>query len=266
MTDPRTLQSTIPEVLRTRLATLEAQVASRETMLRRVTSELLALQNDYFRDVGALHAQRDELERAVADIEIRLGLRPRPDDLDPDDDAGKAGPQVPDAGCGNRGAPSADLKRVFRDIAKAIHPDRAMTADDPARFRRHSLMAEANRAYAERDEDRLRLILRAWERSPDSVVDDDPEADRLRVERRVAQLDERLVAIEAELAELRTTAIWRLKTRIDEAREQGWNLFAEIVNEVSRQISRARSRLVALQKLDPGRPARPVIPSAGEPT
>ena len=82
---------------------------------------------------------------------------------------------------------------MFRDLAKAVHPDRA--PDDRARYRRHSLMAEANRAYAERDEDRLRLILHAWERSPESVLGDDEEGESLRVRRRIAELDERLVAI-----------------------------------------------------------------------
>ncbi len=97
-------------------------------------------------------------------------------------------------------------------------------------------------------EDRLRLILRAWERSPESVLNDDPNVDRLRVERRVAELDDRLIAIDAEFADLETSAIWRLKAKIDDARSQGWDLYAEIVNEVKRQIARANARLISLRR------------------
>ena len=203
-----------PEVDTTdaRFAARAITVAEREQALARLKRELLDLQSRYFEAVGALYAELTGLEAAAVDLEVQLGLRPPPVETDapadaPDDSAADA------PGCANRSAPTPDLKRVFRDIAKALHPDRAR--DESARYRRHSLMAEANRAYAERDEDRLRLILGAWERSPDAVVDDHPDADRQRDERRLAQLDERLIAIEAEFADLRRSAIGRLKQKVD---------------------------------------------------
>ena len=63
-----------------------------------------------------------------------------------------------------------------------------------ARDRRHSLMIEANRAYAVGDEEQLRAILQAWERSPEAVQGTDPEAMRLRLVRRIAQIEEQLEA------------------------------------------------------------------------
>ena len=53
------------------------------------------------------------------------------------------------------------VRRLFRDVAKVIHPD--LAHDPEARDRRHALMIEANRAYALGDEERLRWILQAWE-------------------------------------------------------------------------------------------------------
>ena len=58
----------------------------------------------------------------------------------------------------------------------------------------------------------------------------------------------RLVAIETEFADLRSSAIWRLKTKMDDARAQGWDLLAEIVSEVKRQIARSTARLAALRR------------------
>jgi hypothetical protein len=228
---------------REQLAALEAQVAARETALAALKTELQELQTRYLADVGHLYAERDTLEAAIAEEEIRQGLR-SPTLDEPEDDG------APDAAtcdeCISRSIPSIDLKRIFRDVAKAIHPDRAR--DDAARFRRHSLMAEANRAYAERDEDRLRLILKAWERSPEAIVGDGPEADAERHQRRLGALGDRLVQIEAEFADLRDSAIGRLKRRIDETRAQGWDLFAEMVHEVRRQIRRASARLATLRR------------------
>ena len=131
------------------------------------------------------------------------------------------------------------LREHFREVQ-----DRAK--DDRARYRRHSLMAEANRAYAERDEDRLRLILHAWERSPESVLGDGEAAESLRVRRRIAQLDEQLIAMDAELADVKSSAIARLQRKIDEARAQGWDLFAEMIQQVRREIARAQGRLASL--------------------
>jgi hypothetical protein len=131
---------------------------------------------------------------------------------------------------------------MFRDVAKSIHPDLAM--DEPARWRRHSLMAEANRAYADRDADRLRLILRAWETSEESIGEDEPDAPR----RRIAVFEVRLAAIEAEFAELRTTAIYRLKTKIESTRKEGWDLFAEMRLQVKSEVGRAKAKLAKLRR------------------
>ncbi len=130
---------------------------------------------------------------------------------------------------------------MFRDLAKVIHPD--LAGDDLARYRRHSLMAEANRAYAERDGDRLRLIMRAWERSPDSLVAGDERGDGTHIDRQIASVEAQLLAIDVQFDDLRKSAIYRLKTKIDDASRQGWDLLAEMVLHVKREISTSNARL-----------------------
>jgi hypothetical protein len=218
-------------------------IAEREGALEAFKAELRELQDAYLDKMGAWQAQLAELDAAVAEAEIAAGLRPATEpDEDDDDQSGHdddASPEV--RACASR--PTADLRRIFRDVAKAIHPD--LGPNDPSRYRRHSLMAEANRAYANRDEDRLRLILRAWERSADVLPEDGADA---RVRRQIAEIDARLVAIEMEFGELKRSAIWQLKTKIDEARAQGWDLFAEMVMHIKREISRANARLAVLRR------------------
>ena len=229
------------------LAALEEQLREREGELIQRQMELRLLQQHYLEQIGPLYEELAELETAVIEAEVRLGLR-EPTDSEPSREG--EGDEAPDMAHGEtwaNAAPSADLRRIFRDVAKAIHPDLAM--DEPARNRRHSLMAEANRAYAERDEDRLRLILRAWERSPDSAFSSDPEVEQDRVKRRIAYIHERLILIAAEFDSLRRSAISRLKDRIDEARAQGWDLFAEMITTVRRDIARATMRLASVRRM-----------------
>lgn len=232
------------------LAALELEVAEREAALTAIKIELQQLQANYLSQVGALYGELAALDAALLEEEIRRGLRPPPagaseGDADGEDDGDGDGDED-DAACAHRAQPSADLKRMFRELARTIHPD--MGRDDAARYRRHSLMAEANRAYAERDLDRLRLILRTWERSPEAILGDDPDANRERLQRRIEELRDRRTAIEREMSELRDSAIGRLQRRIDGARAQGWDLFAEMIRHVEREVAAARSRLASLTR------------------
>lgn len=241
------LQPVPPDEDAGRLATLEARLVVREGELEELKLELQQLQTRYLSDIGALYSELATIEVEVESAEIRAGLRPAPDESadDSTDDAGE-GPQG-DGSCGGQAAPSDVLKRAFRDLARTIHPDLAQ--DDAARFRRHSLMAEANRAYADRDHDRLLLILRRWELSPEAVTGDDPASARLRVTRKTVQIEERLVAIDAEFVELRNSAIARLKQKIDDTRRQGWDLFAEMALQARADMARAKARLAAARRL-----------------
>lgn len=250
------LHSAEPDPTGAQLADLEARVAARERELTTLKIELQALQSQYLSEIGPLYEELGTLEAAIAEEEIRAGLRPPPlfdDDAEADANDGAPGSasDAPaasggTAGCSNHATRSGNLKKIFRDVARAIHPDRAM--DDRTRYRRHSLMAEANRAYAEQDEDRLRLILRAWEDSGDAGMGDLAEPGEIRARRRMARLGDRLVAIDAEMAGLRASAIARLKRRIDETAAQGWDLFAEMLREVKREIARATARLAKLRR------------------
>lgn len=236
---------------RARLDELESTLAQREAALATFKAELRDLQDAYLDKMGTWQSQLAEIDAAVADAEIRAGLRPPTETIEPDDDdddeSGRGeDPSSDRRACASRPSPTDDLRRIFRDVAKMIHPD--LGPNDPSRYRRHSLMAEANRAYANRDEDRLRLILRAWERSADVLPDDGADA-MTRVRRQIAEIEARVVAIDMEFADLRRSAIWQLKLKIDEARAQGWDLFAEMVMHIRREIGRASARLAVLQRL-----------------
>ena len=251
------LQPVAPDTDRARLVALEREVAERESEIAALKRDLQVLQSRYLEKIGPLYARLYDIEDAIAAAEIALGLRPPPTEDEADDPEGTTGTDPDSLGVGagrsQRSAPSADLKRIFRQLAKSIHPD--LARDGAAKYRRHSLMAEANRAFAERDEDRLRLILSRWElgeihddREAEASTADDQEAERRRVTRRIAVLEERRLLIEAEMADLRTSAIWRLNLKIEEAKTQGWDLFAEMIREVQRETQRATERLTSLNR------------------
>jgi hypothetical protein len=227
------------EGLRARAGELEAVLTERSGEVASAKSQLAAFKIEYRQQVGLLHEELDELERAIAEAELGQ-LSPAASDQAFDPARAPAGAE---------GEPvsrytSDAVRSLFRDVAKAIHPD---LAGEGSRDRRHSLMVEANRAYELGDEERLRWILAAWERSPEAVQGSDPEATRLRLVRRIAQMEEQVEGLAAELSTLKESALWKMKAIVDEAAAKGKDLVRDMVRRLKRDILVARNRLDAMQ-------------------
>lgn len=227
------------ETLAAQAAELEAALRERSAAIAAVTSDLEAFRIRYRREVGTLHEELEELERAIAELELGEIARLL------DGEAGSPdapAPAQPDAG---PRLTSDAVRRLFRDVAKTIHPD--LAGDEMTRDRRHALMVEANRAYALGDEERLRWILQAWENSPEAVPGSDPDAARQRLVRRIAQIEDELRACDGRLASLTESPLWKLKTMVDEAAARGKDLVADQVRRLKRDIVAARNRRDAMQ-------------------
>jgi hypothetical protein len=133
------------------------------------------------------------------------------------------------------------VRRLFRKLARQVHPD---LATDPAeRARRTELMAAANRAYALGDAEALQRLLDEWEQSPESVTGTGPEADLARLERRVVQAAKRLSAIEEELRTLARSPMLRLYRDAGAAARRGRDLLAEMGEELGRLVERTERDL-----------------------
>lgn len=233
------------------MVALEQQVGERERELTATKHDLQRVQDEYLHAVGDRYRTLNDIESRTLAAEVAAGLREPEADADGEtagaDDDTTNDEASSGAECDQAVGARRDLKSMFRTLAKTIHPDLAL--DGPARWRRHSLMAEANRAYAERDEDRLRLILELWQREPDADLEDHTLTETQRLERRAARAEARMLQLDAEFADLRGSAIWRLREKIEDARAKGWDLLAEMVQEIAREIQRANARLVTAETL-----------------
>lgn len=224
--------------LRSRLAGLSTVLDERVGEMAQAKSDLEGFRIRYRQEVGLLHEELDALERAIAEAELgELSKRVEDGGSEPATPPAEAQAEPPRY-------TSDAVRRLFRDVAKTIHPD--LARDEATRDRRHALMAEANRAYALGDEDRLRWVLQAWERSPEAVQDSDPDATRLRLTRRIEQVEEELSVCAAEMAALKDSALWQLKTLVDEAAARGRDLVADAIRRLKRDIMAARNRLDAM--------------------
>jgi hypothetical protein len=232
------------DALRTRVAELEAQLGERSAAVAQLTADLDAFRISYRARVGLLHERLDEIELAIADVE--LGELSKRVESGTGDGAHATTDPRPDATPQYK---SDAIRALFREVARAIHPDLAQ--DAAARDSRHALMVEANKAYAMGDAEQLRWILQAWERSPEAVQGSDADAIRLRLGRRAAQIEEHLETLASDLETMKASALWQLKTMVDEAAASGKDLIADMVTRLERDI------MVATNYLDAIRPPLP---------
>lgn len=225
--------------LRSRLSELEHLHTERRATVARTRADLAAFKIRYRHEVGLLHDELDRLELALAEAELgelskRLAAAGGPD----------AAPTPARPEPQPRYTTDA-VRKLFRDVAKAIHPD--LARDQVTRDRRHSLMIEANLAYALGDEEQLRGILQAWERSPEAIQGTGPEASRLRLVRRIAQIEEQLEMLAGDQATLQDSPMWQLKAMVDEEAAKGKDLVKDMIRRLKRDILVATNRLDALQ-------------------
>lgn len=231
-----------PEIdeLRSKGVALEKRLTERAAHVQRVQSALAAFRIRYRQEVGLLHEELDELERAISDAELG--------EIAKDPDRWTSKPQEESGGPRRESPPrftTDAVRRLFREVAKAIHPD--LAGDEGARERRHSLMIEANRAYSLGDEERLRSILESWEKSPEAIEGSQPGSVRLRLLRRISQMEEELAALDVELDALKQSPMWQLKRMVDDAGARGHDLMRDTVRRLKRDILVARNRLDAIR-------------------
>jgi len=238
------------EKKKTELASLQQRLAERELDLATLQVELRSFEGTYLRIVGSRLAELDEVEAQIAEAEAR----PTPQDQKAQERVSQARTQAQESAraveVGQEAAkrepfaPSDNLKKLYREVAKRIHPD--LATDESERKRRNELMAEANRAYEEGDEARLEAILRDWESSPESVKGEGPGAELVRVIRKIAQVEDRLKAIDAAIARLEESDLYTLSNQVNQAKVNGRDLLTEMAARVNQQVAEARGRLKSI--------------------
>lgn len=229
---------------RSQLRWLEGELTRHEQHLANLRADLLPFEKRYVRRIGIRCARLDEIEAQIAEFEARH----RPADAAAQQAARRArlraqrsraevlrhvSPEGFD--------PPTPLRRLYRAVARQVHPD--FGEDEEDRKVRERLMAHANRAYRRSDERRLRGILDEYEFRPEGIRGDGTPLELVRVIRKIALIRGRLAEIAEETERTRTSELSRFKARVEAAAKQGRDLLAEAAAAVSARIAMARRKL-----------------------
>ena len=219
------------ERLRDRLAAIEEEQATLE-------AELAAFNADYMREVVTVLAELHELEARIAGLvakrsrtaEDKAAARSARARARETTAAVKAIPKTPGP------LPTGDLKKLFREAAKRMHPD--LAPDDDTRRHAEAFMKRLNQAFAASDADAIVDLVRQWESSRHAPQDS---------ARRLSALEAAVERAQARLDEVRASDLAGMMERAMAAAASGTDLLAEWRASSEAALAAARVRLAGLR-------------------
>lgn len=234
------------------LSSLEGQLAQQELDLATFRGEINSFRARYLAAVGSRYWELDKLEAEIAEIEAcrkpyDQAARQRAEQTraQAEESAKAAYNQGKMKETTPRFKPTESLKKLYRQIAKQIHPDLAV--DDQERTRYQRLMAKANQAYQVGDEIGLQNIIRQLKKSSVPEKNDNIIDKLARIIRQIAQVKERLSGIEREMKEIRSSSLYQLKLKVEAADINGSDLLVEMAGFLDEQIALARVNLARIK-------------------
>jgi hypothetical protein len=132
--------------------------------------------------------------------------------------------------------PTEDLKTLFRDAAKRMHPD--LQQDPDGRVHAEAFMKRLNQAYRSGEAEAIANLVRQWETSPYASAAAS-DSDRL-LRAAIAQAQRRL-------DEARSTELAKLMERSFAAAMEGRDLLVELKQEADAALVTGRLRLAELE-------------------
>ncbi|MGI4757283.1 MAG: hypothetical protein ACRYGF_10605 [Janthinobacterium lividum] len=229
---------------REQLAAVRTALAEREVEVAQLRAQLKAFEGRYLRQVGVLYAELDDLHARIAEREADLyeseAARSRADE------ARSRAQETHDAAFGEASEaeefdPPPSLKKLFREVARRIHPDFARDEAESAYFT--LLMTRANEAYSRGDSEVLQRLLDDHLEINASIQGETEAGELLRINRQIRHAERDMARLDVEQHSLLASEVAQLHLDAEAAASQHRDLLMELAAGIREQIAEARHRL-----------------------
>lgn len=236
------------------LEDLEANFASTQVDYSTLAGEIAAFRNRYYLRVGSLYARLDSLRAEIR----KLVAQQHPGNETAHKEAEQAYQQAQatadEVNCATEDGPvdfqpSTELKHLYRQAAKLIHPDRAK--DDEDRQLRDRLMAEVNAAYAAGDAEAISEILERYRDRLNAADRDDVGAQLVRAIRNIARTRTHIASLEQAIASLKISEWYKLKIEVTEGEARGEDMLGQLAEKIHADILEEQKHLNQLLSISP---------------
>jgi hypothetical protein len=233
---------------REELAAVRNALAEREEQLARIRAQLKGFEGRYLRQVGILYAELDEIEARIAEREADLydsdGARRRAEE------SRERARETHDAAFGaaqeaEEFDPPPNLKTLFRELAKRIHPDFARDDAEGKYFT--LLMARANQAYSRGDTEALQRLLDDHREINAAVAGETTAAELLRMTRQIRHAERDMARLDEERHSLLASEIAQLHVDAEAVAQEHRDLLTELAAGIREQILEAQRRFELLE-------------------
>lgn len=233
------------------LERLKDRLADREEEMADLRAELEQFEARYSMEVARLYADFDEIEAEIAEEELKLvpddeEIKKRVEELRRRAEESAARAEA--AHEAEEYVPTAEAKRAYHDLARAIHPDLALDAGE--KERRHGLMAELNQAYSSGDQKKLDKMIEDLRNSPDTVKGDSIGDEWVRAVRQIYQIRKRFAELEGEKAEAEASELFELRVKAKAEMAEGRDMLKQMAQRTQTHIVKARRRLENLRNVN----------------
>ena len=232
------------------LRTLEKELADKELLLSTIKGELHLFADRYKRIVGGKCAELDDIKAKV--LELAYQLNPESSTVKNQADFArrqarrslfemaddKVNPNFPPTE-EESFLPSDEIKKLFRETARKIHPD--LSDDQQDREKRHILMTQLNEAYEKMDVGKIQNILDKWEDELKPDEDIPLGVQLARILRQISQVNKRIVEIDDETFELSNSEMYQVQQSMN-----GDDSLSEMAEEIDTQVELIRFRVSEL--------------------
>ena len=197
----------------------------------------------YIRQVGVLYRQLDEWEERIAELKVahespeetaRLLLEAELRKLASPEPEPEPKPEPLTA---DQQAAHESLKKLFRELARLIHPDHAYDLADERR--RTRLMAQANDAFRRDDPATLRRLLHGYDPQHTPTNREQLAAELARVTTQLQQVQADIALVQTTLEELNNSEMSQLEQAVIAHALEGRDLLAEMAARVKGRLGTA---------------------------
>ena len=232
---------------------LAERLAGAEEEVADLRAELERFEARYTMDVGRLYAEQDEIDAQIAEEELKLvpddeEIKKRVEELRRLAEESAARAKAAEEKEADTWEPTPEARKAYHELARSIHPDLVLDAGE--KERRHSLMAELNRAYSSGDQEKLRRFAAELRVSPDAVKGATVGDELVRAIRQISQIRKRLTAIEREKRETAASELFVLHTKAIEEAAAGRDMLKQMAERAKTHIAKTRRRLENLKNVN----------------
>ena len=234
------------------LERLKDRLADREEEMTELRMRQAQFEVQYTMGVARLYAEFDDIEAQIAEEEVKLV----PDDEEikkkaeemrrrAEESAARAAENA-EAG-GFRFNPTAEAKKAYHHLARIIHPDLALDADE--KNRRHGLMAELNAAYSAGDQKKLNKLVEDYRNSHDLVRGDTVGDELVRSIRQIFQIKIRFKELREERLAVELSELYTLREKVEAEMAKGRDLLSQMASRTRVHIKKSERRLAHLRSV-----------------